>query len=104
VARLRELGWIEGRTVAIEYRWSVGRPERAAEFAAEFVRLKADVIVANNTSALVVKQATSIIPVVFVLAGDPSAAVSSPIWRDRAATSRACRTSKLMLLESDSNS
>jgi putative ABC transport system substrate-binding protein len=45
--RLRELGWIEGRTIAIEYRWNEGRPERIAEIAAEFVRLKVDVIVSN---------------------------------------------------------
>src|SRR5207247_12348 len=45
VQRLRELGWIEGRTVAIEYRWAEGRTERAAEIAAEFVRMKVDVIV-----------------------------------------------------------
>src|SRR5262245_35542889 len=48
VQRLRELGWIEGRTVAIEYRWPEGRPERFAEFAAEFVRLKVDVIVSSG--------------------------------------------------------
>src|ERR1700738_3494914 len=45
VERLRDLGWIEGRTVAIAYRWGEGRTERIAEFAAEFVRLKVDVIV-----------------------------------------------------------
>ena len=45
VGRLRELGWIEGRTVAIEYRWAEGRTERFAEIAAEFARLKVDVIV-----------------------------------------------------------
>jgi putative ABC transport system substrate-binding protein len=44
VQRLHELGWTEGRTIAIEYRWSEGRPERHAEIAAEFVRLKVDVI------------------------------------------------------------
>jgi len=48
VQRLRELGWIEGRTIAIEYRWSEGRTERYAEIAAEFVRLKVDVIVATE--------------------------------------------------------
>src|SRR5262245_44600460 len=47
VQRLRELGWIEGRTIALEYRWSEGRSERQAEIAAEFVRLKVDVIVSN---------------------------------------------------------
>src|SRR3984893_927426 len=48
VERLRELGWIEDRTIAVEYRWSEGRPEREAEIAAEFVRLKVDVIVTNG--------------------------------------------------------
>ena len=70
--RLRELGWIEGRTVAIEYRWGEGRPERYAEIAAEFVRLKVDVIFAGGTEAAVAaKQATSVIPIVFPTAGDP---------------------------------
>jgi putative tryptophan/tyrosine transport system substrate-binding protein len=49
VQRLRELGWIEGRTVAIEYRWAEGSSERAAEIAAEFVRLKVDAIVTSAT-------------------------------------------------------
>jgi len=71
VQRLRELGWIEGRTVAIEYRWGEGRNERFAEIAAEFVRLKVDVIVTSGVAALVVKQATSVIPIVFAVAADP---------------------------------
>jgi putative tryptophan/tyrosine transport system substrate-binding protein len=72
VQRLRELGWIEGRTVAIEYRWGEGRTERFAEIAAEFVRLKVDVILAGGTEAAVAaKQATSMIPIVFPSAGDP---------------------------------
>jgi putative tryptophan/tyrosine transport system substrate-binding protein len=71
VQRLRELGWIEGRTVAIEYRWGEGRNERFAEIAAEFVRLKVDVIVTSGGAALVVKQATSVIPIVFAAAADP---------------------------------
>src|SRR5262249_31357921 len=71
VARLRELDWIEGRTVASEYRWTDGRPAPAAEFAAELVRLKPDVIVTNYSSAPRVKQATSVIPIVFVLGNDP---------------------------------
>ena len=70
--RLRELGWIEGRTVAIEYRWAEGRSERFAEIAAEFVRLKVDVIVTAGTAAVIAaKQATSVIPIVFAAAGDP---------------------------------
>jgi ABC-type uncharacterized transport system substrate-binding protein len=72
VQRMRELGWIEGRTVVIEYRWAEGRSERAAEIAAEFVRLKADVIVTDGTPSIVAaKQATSVIPIVFAAAGDP---------------------------------
>jgi putative tryptophan/tyrosine transport system substrate-binding protein len=71
VQRLRELGWIEGRTIAIEYRWSEGRPARHAEIAAEFVRLKVDVIVTNAFAALTVKQATEVIPIVFPLGLDP---------------------------------
>jgi putative ABC transport system substrate-binding protein len=71
VARLRELGWIEGRTVTIEYRWSEGRPERTAAFAAEFVRLKVDVIVTAGPAVAITKQATSDIPIVFAIANDP---------------------------------
>jgi putative ABC transport system substrate-binding protein len=69
--RLRELGWVEGRTIAIEYRWAEGRRERFAEIAAEFVRLKVDLIAAGGTAVPVVKQATSAIPIVFTLAPDP---------------------------------
>jgi putative ABC transport system substrate-binding protein len=71
VARLRELGWIEGRTVAIEYRWNEGQPERIAEIAAEFIRLKVDVIVTNAIAAPTLKQATTVIPIVFAIAPDP---------------------------------
>ena len=71
VGRLRELGWIEGRTIAIEYRWAEGRPERNAEFAAEFVRLKVDAIVTFGTAVPAVKQATTVIPIVFAVAQDP---------------------------------
>jgi putative ABC transport system substrate-binding protein len=72
VQRLRELGWIEGRTVAIEYRWAEGRAERAAQIAIELVRLKVDVIVTYSTTpALAVKQATSVIPIVLATSGDP---------------------------------
>jgi putative ABC transport system substrate-binding protein len=69
--RLRELGWIEGRTIAIEYRWAEGRPERFAEIATEYVRLKVDVIVTLGIAALAAKQATSVIPIVFGAASDP---------------------------------
>jgi putative ABC transport system substrate-binding protein len=70
-ARLRELGWVEGRTIAIEYRWSEGRPERYAEIAAEFVRLKVDVILTVGSAVPIVRQATTVIPIVFAIATDP---------------------------------
>src|SRR5262245_46268621 len=70
-ARMHELGWIEGRTLAIEYRWSEGRPERIDEIAAEFVNRNVDVIVTNDSSAPTMKRATSVIPIVFVLGNDP---------------------------------
>jgi putative ABC transport system substrate-binding protein len=69
--RLRELGWIEGRNVSIEYRWAEGRSDRYADFAADFVRLKVDVIVAPGGAVRAVKQATSAIPIVFPVASDP---------------------------------
>ncbi|MFL6833171.1 MAG: ABC transporter substrate-binding protein [Xanthobacteraceae bacterium] len=71
VQRLRELGWSEGRTVVIEYRWAEGRSEHYAQFAAEFVRLKVDVIVTPGAAVVAANQATSIIPIVFPMAGDP---------------------------------
>ena len=72
VQRLHELGWMEGRNIAIEVRWAEGRSERYAEIAAEFVRLNVDVIVTVGTPAsLAAKQATSVVPIVFVAASDP---------------------------------
>jgi putative ABC transport system substrate-binding protein len=72
VQRMREHGWIEGRAIAIEYRWAEGRSERYAEIMADFVRLKVDVIVTGGTAAVIAaKQATTVIPVVFATAGDP---------------------------------
>src|SRR5262249_26286291 len=72
VQRLHELGWIEGRTIAIEYRWAGGRSQRAAELAAELVHRKVDIMVMNGTpQVLAAKQATSTIPVVLVGLGDP---------------------------------
>src|SRR5262245_41354454 len=67
--RLGELGWIEGRTVAIEYRWAEGRNERLAEIAAEFVQRKVDVIVTHSAEPVIAaKKATSVIPIVFGVA------------------------------------
>jgi putative ABC transport system substrate-binding protein len=68
---LGELGWIEGRTVTIEYRWADGRSERFAEIATEFVRLNVDVIVTVGSAAVSAKQVTSTTPIVFAAASDP---------------------------------
>jgi putative ABC transport system substrate-binding protein len=71
VQRLRELGWIQDRTIAIAFRWAEGRNERYAEIAAEFVSLKVDLIVTVGAAVLAAKQATSVIPIVFAAAVDP---------------------------------
>jgi ABC-type uncharacterized transport system substrate-binding protein len=72
VQRLSELGWIDGRTVAIEYRWAEGHNERLAEIADELLRRKVDIIVTwSSPPVLAAKQATSVIPIVFALAADP---------------------------------
>lgn len=72
VQRLHELGWIEGRTVAIEYGWAEGSNERSAEIAAEFVRRNVDIILASATvAAIAAKRATSTIPIVFAATADP---------------------------------
>ncbi len=70
--RLRELGRIEGNTVAIEYRWAEGREQQFAEIMAEFIRLKVDVLLTySNAAALSAKHATTTVPIVFAAAGDP---------------------------------
>jgi putative tryptophan/tyrosine transport system substrate-binding protein len=72
VQRLRQLGWVEGRTVAIKVRWAEERSERTAEIVAEFVGEKVDIIVAAGTaSALAAEQGTSVVPIVLAGAGDP---------------------------------
>jgi len=71
VQRLHELGWIEGQTVAIEYRWAEGRTERFAELATELIRLKVDIIVTTGAAVTAAKQATSVVPIVFAVATDP---------------------------------
>jgi putative ABC transport system substrate-binding protein len=72
VQRLRELGWIEGRNVAIEYRWAETHFERSPEIIAEFVRLKVDVIVTHATANVAAAtRGTSVIPIVFAALADP---------------------------------
>ena len=71
VARLRELGWVEGHTIAIEYRWAEGRSERVSEIAADFLRQNVAVIVTYGSAVAVLKQATRVTPIVFAVAVDP---------------------------------
>jgi putative ABC transport system substrate-binding protein len=72
IQRLHELGWIEGRTVTIDYRWAESRRERFSEIAAEFARLKVDVIFTAGTASVnAAKQATSVVPIVFALSNNP---------------------------------
>jgi putative ABC transport system substrate-binding protein len=70
-ARLRELGWSEGDTVAIEYRWAQGRSDRVSEIAAEFERRKVDAIVTYGSAATILRQTITTIPIVFAVAFDP---------------------------------
>src|SRR5258708_14332992 len=69
--RLTELGWIEGRTITIDYRWTEGRNEQALAIAEAFVQRKVDIIVAGGNAVAAAKQATPSIPIVFPVAGDP---------------------------------
>jgi putative ABC transport system substrate-binding protein len=74
VARLRELGWIAGDNIDIEYRWAGGSSKRVSDFAAEFLRRHVDVIVTYGSAAAVLKQATTTIPIVLAVAFDPVSA------------------------------
>jgi putative ABC transport system substrate-binding protein len=69
--RLQELGWIDGRTITVDYRWADGHADRIVEFATEFVRSKVDLIVTGGNAVATAKQATSTIPIVFAVAVDP---------------------------------
>ena len=72
VLAARQLGWIEGRTILIEYRWADGSVEHLADLVTEFVRLKVAVIVTGGSAAVVAaKQTTSVVPIVFGTAADP---------------------------------
>ena len=101
VRRLGELGWTEGRTVAIEYRWAEGRVERSAEIVADFVHRKVDVIVTGAPQSL--QPSVQRLPSLSSSRLQPTrlAAASSRVWRGRAATSPACPSSSRMLLQAD---
>jgi putative tryptophan/tyrosine transport system substrate-binding protein len=68
---LRDLGYVEGKNVALEYRWSEGKQDRMPELAKELVRRKVDVIVTHSVGGLAAKHATTTIPIVLAVAGDP---------------------------------
>ena len=71
---LRDLGWVEGKNISIEYRYAEGRHDRLPDLAADLVRLKVDVIVTTATSdTLAAQKATRAIPIVMVAGGDPVA-------------------------------
>jgi putative ABC transport system substrate-binding protein len=87
---LQESGYLEGRDVAIEYRWAEDRVDQLSPMAAELVRSQVSVIVAATTAAaLAAKAATTTIPIVFEMAGDPVTSGSSPALTDPAETSPA---------------
>src|SRR5215472_13933060 len=71
VTRLRELGWIAGDTIDVEYRWSGGSSKRVSDFTAEFLRRHIDVIVTYGAAAAVVQQETTTTPIVLAVASDP---------------------------------
>jgi putative ABC transport system substrate-binding protein len=71
IARLREVGWVEGDTIAIEHRWATGRSDRVSEIAAEFERRKVDVIVTYGSAVPILQQTITSIPIVFAVAFDP---------------------------------
>src|SRR4051794_18494715 len=71
VQRLRELGWVDGRNIAIDYRWAEGRSDRYSQIAAEFTEIKVDLIVTQGPAAVAAKRATSTIPIVMAVANDP---------------------------------
>ena len=71
VQRLNELGWVAGRTVLIQYYWTLGRPERTVELAAEILSRKVDVIVTYGGAVTTLKRATTVVPIVFAIANDP---------------------------------
>jgi hypothetical protein len=88
-AGLRELGYVEGRNIVIEYRWAEGKYDRLPVLAAELVSLKVDVLVTAGTPAIsAAKQTTTTVPIVTAGSGDAVASASSPASRGRVGTLR----------------
>jgi putative tryptophan/tyrosine transport system substrate-binding protein len=104
VARLRELGWIAGDNIAIEYRWAEGSSARVSEIAADFLRQNVAVIVTYGSAVAVLKQATTVTPIVFAVAVDPARGGLVASLEGRAATLPGCRFNSPILSASGSNS
>ena len=103
--RLRDLGWIEDRTIKIDLRWAEGRNDRSAEIAADFVRLKLDLIVTYSTEhSLIAKQATATIPIVATLVGNREHWAGHQCGRVRKAISPVYQRRTLILPANVSNS
>ena len=104
VQRMRELGWTDGDNVAIVYRWAEGVNERYAQIAAEFIKLKVDVIVTSGSEGIgAAKRATAAIPIVFAVTADPVPSDWLKVSRTRAATSPVCRVRRPTLPAKRSN-
>jgi hypothetical protein len=101
--RLRELDWINGGNIVIDYRWAEGRQDRYARLAQDFVRSNVDIIVTSGTApAMAAKKATSAIPIVFAAAGDPVRTKLVPALHALDEMSQACRMGRPILLPSGS--
>jgi putative ABC transport system substrate-binding protein len=88
---IRELGYVEGQTIHLEYRFAQGKADRIPELAAELVHLKVDVIVTfSHHVALIVKNATTAIPIIFVFVNDPVGVGWSQVWRGPEGMSPGC--------------
>src|SRR6516225_8953321 len=81
VTRLRELGWVAGDTIDVEYRWSGGSSKRVSDYTAEFLRRNVDVIVTYGAAAAVVQQAATTTPIVLAVASDPGAGFIASLAR-----------------------
>ena len=100
--RMRELGWVEGRNLWMEYGWAEGNADRYAEIANEFAKLKVDIIVTVGGDAA--KRATSTIPIVVAMMPDPVGRASLQAWRGQAATLPAFRSGPMIWPANGSNS
>jgi putative tryptophan/tyrosine transport system substrate-binding protein len=91
---LRDHGYLEGKNVTLAFRWAEGKYDRLPALAAELIRLNVDIIVTQGTpAALVAKQATTTVPIVMAIVGNPEETGIVTSWPDRAGTLPARRSS-----------